>query len=168
MRLLETVTCICLGALLVTCSDENERECFEEGAEEAAGPMCCPGYCGASTTLKIRRVCTGGEWKCPKGVVEDACASYNACQIRSNCSYDPGMGKEEPDPVSELCCVGGCDGTKAVRRVCKSGLEFECPNNSVPISKNCKNDSDNDKIPDYVNACGGILKKYKDNKYKLP
>ena len=159
--------CLCL-CLLVHCSDESERECFEEGAQEEAGPMCCPGHCGASTQLKTKRICSGGKWICQPGVVEDACASYNGCQIKQNCSYDPGMGQEEPDPVSELCCVGGCDGTKAVRRVCKSGLAFECPNNAVPISKNCKKDSNDDGIPDYVTACGGILAKYKANKFKLP
>ncbi len=161
MHLLKlSVPCLILGLLLVCCSDESDRECFEEGAQEVSGPQCCPGYCGASTMLKTSRVCSGGKWVCEKGVIEDACASYNACQIKQNCSYSPGIGKEEPDPAPELCCVGGCDGTKAVHRVCKGGLEFECPNNSVPISKNCKKD--------YVNACGGILAKYKANKFKLP
>ena len=160
MHLLRVAACLCLALLLVTCSDEIDRECFEEGAQEEVGVRCCPGYCGASTTLKVPRICSGGNWICQKGVVETACASYNACNIKSNCSYDPGIGKEEPDPVSELCCVGSCKGTKAVRRVCKGGLEFECPTNAVAISNTCKKD--------FVNACGGILKKYKDNKYKLP
>ena len=159
MHLLRLFACLSLCLLLVHCSDENERECFGEEVEEN-GVQCCPSYCGASTQLKTKRICNGGKWECESGGVETACASYNGCQIKHNCSYSPGIGKEEPDPVSELCCVGGCDGTKAVRRVCKGGLAFECPNNAFPISKNCKKD--------FVNACGGILAKYKANGYKLP
>ena len=161
MHPIKALAVLFVALLMVQCSDETERECTEEGAEEHGGIKCCPSYCGASTTLKSPRYCHGGKWVCEKGVVEKACASpHSACTIKQNCSHSPGLGQEEPDPAPELCCVGGCDGTKAVHRVCKYGLEFECPTNSVPISKNCKDD--------YVNACGGILKKYKDNNWKLP
>jgi hypothetical protein len=69
-----------------------------------------------------------------------------------------GLGAEEPDPVPELCCDMSCDGTSVVHRVCKDGTLWECPAGAVPISR-CK---------DYLSACGGILKTYRDNGYKLP
>lgn len=149
---------VLLSVSLFTCSDETS---CTEGETEVNGPRCCAGYCGSSTLGWRSRICSEGKWVCEKGVVEDACASeHSACTIKTNCSATVGMNREEPDPVPELCCMNSCKGTKAVKRICKSGLEFECPAGAVPISKACKTD--------FNSACGGILQKYRDNNYKLP
>ena len=137
------------------CTAENHGETWDEG------PQCCAGGCGVGTDGFLPVICNGSKqsWVCQgSGVPADACASFrNACNVMTGC-HVIGLGKEEPDPVPELCCFPSCSGTKVMKRTCNSGTVWECPGGAIPISR-CK---------DYVNACGGILAKYKANNYKLP
>ena len=127
---------------------------------EQGGPRCCAGGCGMGTDGWSPRVCQDAEWVCEGSnpALEDACASpLNACTPLEGC-HVVGLGQEEPDPAPELCCDGSCDGKVAVHRVCKTGTQWECPAGAIPISC-CK---------DYKNACGGLLKQYRDNGFTLP
>jgi hypothetical protein len=167
---LSAVLSALLSALLLTvgtlgaCSDDpGDPACTPEleGETWDDGPQCCGGGCGVGTDGFLPVICKGGQWVCQgDGVPAEACASYkNACNTMDGCHiYGPLGETEEPDPVPELCCFPSCTGTKAMKRVCKSGTLWECPGGAVPISR-CK---------DYENACGGILAKYKANGYKLP
>jgi hypothetical protein len=107
-------------------------------------------------------VCKNGEWVCEGsiGTIEYACASpLKACEPLRACAQVVGIGDPEPDPAPELCCVGSCDGSEAVHRICgKQGTSWECPANSIPVSR-CE---------DYRSACDGILAAYEENGYKLP
>jgi hypothetical protein len=141
------------------CSDDDS--CSPEEATEVGGPQCCSKGCGNSGDGWLPRVCKDGQWVCESnGVLEDACAyPLTACTPMVGChDVGQGIGETEPDPAPELCCELSCDGTKAVHRVCNTGILWECPAGAVPISR-CK---------DYRSACGGILAKYKANGYKLP
>jgi len=135
------------------CTAELEGETWDDG------PQCCAGGCGNGTDGFLPVVCKSGKWVCQgNGVPAEACASFkNACNTMDGC-HVLGLGKEEPDPVPELCCFPGCTSTKVMHRVCNTGTIWECPGGAVPISR-CK---------DYQNACGGILAKYRDNGNKLP
>jgi len=147
-----------LSLLLVGagCGDED-RTC-EEGETEKHGPRCCAGGCGTSTANWLPRICENDRWVCEKGVLEDACASpTNACNPMVACQV-VGIDSEEPDPAPELCCEGGCKGTRAVHRVCKLGTLWECPSGSVTVST-CK---------DYKTACNAILGRYRASGYRLP
>ncbi len=141
------------------CSDDDVTACTEEGASEPSGPKCCAGEtCGRGTEGWTPRTCKKGVWVCDHAVPEDACASPQyACTPIDFCGK-VGIGSEEPDPAPDLCCVGGCTGTKTVHRVCKTGTQWECPGEAVSISA-CK---------DYKNACGGVLAKYRAGGFKLP
>lgn len=149
---------VCLTLLcLAACSDE--APCSTDGIEEKDGPRCCAGGCGLGTDGWLPRICEDGQWVCQgSGVIEFACASpTNACNTMEGC-LEVGVGKEEPDPAPELCCMGGCEGTQAVHRVCKTGTTWQCPSNSVPVST-CK---------DFDSACGEILLRYRENQFRLP
>lgn len=146
-------------ALLAPGCSEEEQPCTD-GQEEQNGPQCCAGGCGNSTSNWLPRICVEGTWVCQgeKGVVEDACASPTYACIPMDGCHVVGLGREEPDPAPELCCEGGCAGTKAVHRVCNSGTLWECPAGTKAVST-CE---------DYLAACDGILQRYRDNGYKLP
>jgi len=150
---------ICLGFVAAlqagACSDDVQP--CEEGTLEVGGLQCCANGCGLNTEGGLPRICRNEKYVCEGSapVLEDACASREqACTPIPGCT----MGREEGDPAPELCCDGGCNGTLALHRVCKTGTLWECPPGAVPVSR-CK---------DYKNACGGILKAYRDNNHKLP
>jgi len=139
------------------CSDD--ALCVD-GEVEQDGPSCCAGGCGLGTDGWSKRVCKDTRWVCEGSnpALQDACASsLRACTPLKGC-HVVGLDQEELDPAPELCCEGGCSGTKTVHRVCKTGTQWECPAGAVPVSR-CK---------DYENACGGILQLYRDNGFKLP
>lgn len=143
-----------LALLAAGCGDD--AQCH---AGDPNPPACCAGGCGSSTEGWHAAECVDGRWQCERGTIELACASgFNACTVKTACAQTVGLGNKEKDPAPELCCELGCDGDKAVHRVCKDGLKFECPAGAVPISR-CKN---------YMEACNGILQKYRDNGNKLP
>ncbi len=165
-RLLITLTALTtlLLCLAGACSDdEGDKICNADNHGDTwnDGPQCCAGGCGVGTDGFLPVICNGSKqtWECQgSGVPAESCASFrNACNTMDGC-HVLGLGTEEPDPVPELCCFPSCKGTKVMKRTCKTGTLWECPGGAVPISR-CK---------DYVNACGGILAKYKANNYKLP
>jgi hypothetical protein len=138
------------------CSDPPE--CVE-GDDPVS---CCSGGCGSSTEGWLPASCVNNRWQCERGTPLPRCTTAeNACKTQDFCGGPPGpgIGGEEPDPVPELCCEFSCNGSKAARRICDEyGLKYVCPAGYTPISL-CKN---------YMDACGGIIQKYRDNGNKLP
>jgi hypothetical protein len=137
----------------------------DEGKTETSGPICCSGGCGASVNSGMPRLCRGGLYKCEgvAPVFQKFCAyEKNACEVLTACAQTVGINKTEDlvdnGKAPELCCDLRCDGKKALYRVCKSGLKFECPAGAVPISR-CK---------DPMTACQGLLSRYRNNGYKIP
>jgi hypothetical protein len=139
------------------CGDGDE--CSEEGAE--GGPVCCNDGCGRTSTSSLPSICRSGKWTCQGSdpVRLEYCATkLGACQARTACTGEVGLGKSEPDPAPELCCKGGCSGTEVLNRICRTGTTYDCPDGSVPISR----------CPNPYGACQGAIGRYRANGNKLP
>ena len=146
--------CASLALAVSACGDDS----CSEGAED--GPLCCADGCGRTTTHALPAVCKNGEWTCQGSnpVFQKYCAKIaGSCEPREACTGIVGLGNEEPDPAPELCCKGGCNGTEAVHRVCKTGTTYDCPDGAVEISR----------CPSPLSACGGAINKYRSNDHKL-
>jgi hypothetical protein len=146
-----------LGPDLDAAGDGGWADACVGGTKALVNGGCCSLGCGESgNDDRSLMKCSGGSWAC-EGQLEvpaQRCASYPKPNI---CVWQPcagGSGEEEPDPVRELCCVGGCGGSVVKRRICKTG-RYKCEG-ADPIS-NCVN---------YLAACGGAIQKYRDNGYK--
>lgn len=153
--------CLLLSALVLAvthCSDGDH--CAVEGASETDGPGCCSDGCGNSAVAALPRTCQGGRWSCGKGVLQANCASpEDSCKAREACTgIGNGLGDSERDPAPDLCCEQGCDGSVVLRRICKTGIKYECPPGSVPIST----------CPNPLSACGGAIPSYRQNGFTLP
>lgn len=150
--------------------DAGKLECTGNGAP--ATPRCCVSGCGESINPTQEATCQGGFWSCTGvllgGTPENLCASYGAtasaskpCDGPVHCDQSV-LGKSEPDPVPELCCVGDCSSGQVAKRVCTSTTavtqKYVCPAESTPLSE-CPNPRDD---------CGGALNNYRANGYKLP
>lgn len=138
---------LCLAVGMHGCGDDS---CTEGTQDPNVG--CCSDGCGNTATSALPRICEDGRFQCQRGVEVTFCTTIqDGCRARTACTSEVGIGGEEQDPVPELCCKGDCNGTEVARRVCKTGLLYECPSGYKPISS----------CPNPLSACDGAINKYR-------